>query len=188
MALRKWILLARSSNHNKVLSVSAPQNSVSLPPSLSLLEAMSSSFSTPYFAFLPCCRYKRGSLARSSEGMQVVRLRMTVWWLLIFLALVQFPEATNGQSKYLCLMVSLLAFMSRFSRGFLSHLTHHVGCSFFVSYFCITLIKFWLKEAAKPLQSGVYWLYRWYKSLTVEQSLDSLKKEKKRETKSFWRT
>ncbi|TTF41799.1 Collagen alpha-1(XIV) chain [Bagarius yarrelli] len=29
--------------------------------------------------------------------MQVVRLRMMVWWQLIFLALVQFPEPTKGQ-------------------------------------------------------------------------------------------
>lgn len=58
-------------------------------------------------------------MARTSEGMQVVRLRMTVWWPLIFLALMQVPEHTNGQSKYI--MVTLLASMCSSVEAFLTH-------------------------------------------------------------------
>lgn len=78
------------------------------PPCISSRQCPAAlAFCTPS-SFLPHYRYGRGSLARSSGGMQVDRLRMTAWWPLIFLALMQFPEHTKGQSKCISLSPCLL--------------------------------------------------------------------------------
>lgn len=78
-------------------------------------------------------------MARTSEGMQVIRLRMTVWWPLIFLALMQVPEHTNGQSKYI--VVTLLASMCSSVEAFLTHIALHVDC-----LSCLFLLTLYVME------------------------------------------
>lgn len=171
IALRKWILIACSSQQS--LQCFCPTEWRVPAPFLVSPHGnvRQLQYSTPHSSFLSCCRYRRGLLSRSSEGMQVVRARMTVWWLLIFLALVQFPEPTKGQSKYLFLIFSLLSSMCRFTWGI--SFSHHSSCGLLFlwpstsvsSTLCVmdcrwpfltyTLIEIWFKRIYKVVISVV---------------------------------
>lgn len=152
------------------------------PPCISSRQCPAAlAFCTPS-SFLPHYRYGRGSLARSSGGMQVDRLRMTAWWPLIFLALMQFPEHTKGQSKCIslspCLLPCVVLGSWEWSFIFLAFLLFFYFFLYHGVFWQIQLIRVSTKQCLYSINVyKLFLLYRSYLNCLNPRLLIRLKKE-----------